>query len=258
MAATPEQKEVKKIPLVEMFGPTVQGEGAVIGQQTFFFRFGLCDYKCTMCDSLHAIMPDWVRANASWLTQEEIFTQFIQLWQPNQTKWITLSGGNPCIHDLSVLVQLLKKADFKVHVETQGTIWQSWLEDVDLITISPKGPGMGEETNIGVLSDFLIQCVDRVPPVLKIVLFDQRDIDFARDIFNTFRFIVPEQGRFLSLGNTLPPDRSVMPESHEAHMSIMTENYRILLEDIMNDPILSQTRFLPQWHVFVWGNAKGK
>lgn len=258
MVASAEQKEVKKLPLVEMFGPTIQGEGAVIGQQTFFFRFGLCDYKCALCDSLHAIQPEWVRQHASWLTQEEIFELFMMKHRPGQTRWVTFSGGNPCIHDLSVLVRLLKQHKFLIHVETQGTIWQEWLEDVDLITVSPKGPGMGETTDIGVLSDFLVQNTNRTEQVLKIVVFDQRDLDFARDIFNTYRFIIPQSNRYLSLGNPLPPDRPVGPSSHEEHVRILTQQYQVLFEDIMNDEILSSAKFLPQWHVYVWGNAKGK
>ena len=252
-----EQKEHKKIPLVEMFGPTIQGEGAVIGQQTFFMRFGLCDYKCTMCDSLHAIQPNWVRANAQWLTQQEIFDQFMAMRKPNQTDWVTLSGGNPCIHDLTVLVGLLQKADLRVHVETQGTIWQPWLEDVDMITVSPKGPGMGEDTQLGVLTDFMVECCGRAAVALKIVVFDQRDLDFARDIFSTFRFMVNPYSRYLSLGNPYPPDRNVEIVDHAKHMELLLQSYRNLLEDIINDPILSRVKFLPQWHVFVWGNAKG-
>ena len=66
----------KKLPLMELFGPTIQGEGTVIGQQTYFLRFGLCDYKCRMCDSMHAVDPRLVKANATYLTQAEIFEQF--------------------------------------------------------------------------------------------------------------------------------------------------------------------------------------
>jgi hypothetical protein len=73
---------------------------------------------------------------------------------------------------------------------------------------------------------------------------------------------------YLSLGNPFPPTEDgysmdftiggKMVIDHMHHMNVLVTRYKMLLEDIQYDPILSQMRFLPQWHVFVWGNAKGK
>ncbi|MBO1911807.1 7-carboxy-7-deazaguanine synthase QueE, partial [Microvirga sp. 3-52] len=40
-----------KIPVMEVFGPTIQGEGMVMGQKTMFVRTAGCDYSCAWCDS---------------------------------------------------------------------------------------------------------------------------------------------------------------------------------------------------------------
>ena len=37
------------IRISEIFGPTVQGEGALVGKPTVFVRTGGCDYRCTYC-----------------------------------------------------------------------------------------------------------------------------------------------------------------------------------------------------------------
>lgn len=249
----------KKIPLVEMFGPTIQGEGAVIGQQTYFMRFGLCDYKCTMCDSMNAVDPQQVRANAQWLTEGEIADKFIlEKWKTDSTRWITLSGGNPCIHDLSALVSGLGKLGFKFAVETQGTKCPEWLANCEIVTCSPKGPGMGEETDFEVLDKFIDPLKYHVGLNFKVVLFDQRDLEFAKMIYERYQqYEVPF---YLSLGNPFPPGdhRPNVKMSHQEHMSALVSQYRVILEDVFTDPILSQMRFLPQWHVFVWGNEKGK
>lgn len=253
----------KKIPLVEMFGPTIQGEGVVIGQQTYFMRFGLCDYKCRMCDSMNAVDPQQVRANAKWLTQREILDQFFgSLYKVNSTKWVTLSGGNPCIHDLSIIVGTLKKLDFKIAVETQGTFGPSWLNQCDIITVSPKGPGMGETTFMNQLDKF-IQYVNSANPTavnFKIVVFDQRDLEFAKMIYE--RYSHTGAPFYLSLGNPYPPGAQDFPGdeylSHQQHMTTLVDCYKSIWNDIATDPILSQMRYLPQWHVFVWGNEKGK
>lgn len=247
----------KKIPLVEMFGPTIQGEGAVIGQQTYFMRFGLCDYKCKMCDSMNAVDPAQVKANARWLTQDEIAGAWQTLYLPNSTRWITLSGGNPCIHDLSRLVNLLKSNGHKIAVETQGTKAPSWLSMANIITVSPKGPGMGEKIDIEEMDRFMEYVMSANPTAvnIKTVLFDQRDIEFSAMIYE--RYACTGVPFYLSLGNMHPPDDGVTWD-HDSHMTHLVDSYKQLFEDIKTHPQLSQMRFLPQWHIFVWGNAKGK
>ena len=43
--------KLSKIPVIEIFGPTIQGEGMVVGQKTMFVRTAGCDYSCSWCDS---------------------------------------------------------------------------------------------------------------------------------------------------------------------------------------------------------------
>jgi 7-carboxy-7-deazaguanine synthase len=265
----------KLIPLVEMFGPTVQGEGTVLGQQTYFLRFGLCDYFCKMCDSLHAVIPTHVKANATWLSQEAIWDAFLEFRNPNTTNWLTFSGGNPAIHDLSYLVGLAKQDGIKINVETQGTQYHGWLNKVDSLTISPKGPGMKQEHNHPAFMGFLDKVyqngtwpTDTVNEwngpylCLKIVVFDERDLMFAREIFAyaathpLFENLDTSNHFYLSLGNPNPPDPSGK-EDVAFDIPAQLQNYRTLYEDILGDPILSKVRFTPQWHAFVWNNDKG-
>lgn len=249
----------KRIPLVECFGPTIQGEGAVIGQQTYFLRFGLCDYKCTMCDSMHAVDPRSVKKYATFLTQQEIFQKLQEIKLPNSTNWVTFSGGNPCIHNLKDLCSLLKAAGWRISVETQGTYSPPWLMFADSLTVSPKGPGMGEVLDIEVLDRF----IDLNKALLrnlsmKVVVFDQRDLDFAADLVSRYSHIISFDNFYLSLGNDQPPDKegdSSIPEI--IHQQRLLKQYKQLYEDISIHPWLSKVRFLPQWHVFVWGNEKG-
>lgn len=249
----------KRIPLVEMFGPTIQGEGSVIGLQTYFLRFGLCDYKCTMCDSMNAVDPIQVKQNATWYTQQEVLGTFLEYCKPNTTRWVTLSGGNPCIHDLSGLVDGLKEHDFRIAVETQGTQYHSWLMDCDSVTISPKGPGMGENTDLPTLDKFLEELTWHSNVSIKIVVFDQRDLEFAKMIWERYNEEHDYVTFYLSQGNPYPPpangDKSADPDGY---IFGQINRYKMLFEDIQNDKILSQFRFLPQWHTFLWGNDKGR
>ena len=40
------KERVLKLPVLEIFGPTFQGEGRAIGQKTMFVRTAGCDYHC--------------------------------------------------------------------------------------------------------------------------------------------------------------------------------------------------------------------
>src|SRR5262249_776223 len=52
-----------EIRVSEIFGPTIQGEGVLIGLPTVFVRSGGCDYRCSWCDSMHAVDT---RFRADW------------------------------------------------------------------------------------------------------------------------------------------------------------------------------------------------
>lgn len=252
---------LKRIPIMETFGPTVQGEGIQIGVQTYFMRFGLCDYKCTMCDSMHAVDPKSVKANGRFMTQVEIFEDFMKcgVYQGPTCEWMTFSGGNPCIHDLQILVALLRGAKLKINVETQGTLWKPWIADCECVTISPKGPGMGEVTVIDVLDEFLRNCwMNGINPVMKIVVFDQRDLDFAIEMYSRFANQYQFAGWFLSLGNPAPTGIKSQFNTHPERVMDALYRYKYLLEDIQQSQVLAKFRFLPQFHWMLWGEELGR
>lgn len=260
-------KENKKIPLVELFGPTIQGEGAVIGQQTYFMRFGLCDYLCKMCDSLHAVKPELVKENAEWLTQDDIYAKFLNFRKEPSTSWVTFSGGNPCIHDLTQLVIHLNEGGYSICVETQGTKAPMWLNGVQAISVSPKGPGMGEKTDLKVLDDFMIATIGHPGLYMKIVVFDERDLEFSAMLYERYvmeKHCLRNTQFFLSLGNPYPPGRNGLDDNISDPLlrkvglqRLLVERYTNMLPDILRHPVLNDVKFLPQWHVIVWGNKQG-
>jgi len=73
----------EKICICEIFGPTIQGEGACIGRPTIFVRTGGCDYRCRWCDTLYAVERRYLN---KWceMSAEEILA-----------KVHALSGGHP-------------------------------------------------------------------------------------------------------------------------------------------------------------------
>lgn len=266
--ALSETKKDKKIPVIEIFGPTIQGEGVVAGSQTFFLRLGLCDYKCTMCDSMHAVDPKAVKLGATRMTQKEIADEILS--KMGHTEWLTISGGNPCIHNLWEFCVHMKDAGKKLCVETQGTKMPEWLDLVDIITVSPKGPGMGEVFDAVAFKKFMTEYAYKMS--VKIVVFSAQDLEFASAVFELVQQYVKntmageasqiEDRLYLSLGNPFPPkldsEHNLNDASPEHLIDKLLTQYDILAQEIMQDARLVKAKFLPQLHVLVWGNQKGK
>lgn len=268
------EKKDKTIPVVEIFGPTIQGEGILCGVRTAFIRFGLCDYKCAMCDSMHAVDPIKVRANATWMTQAQIAEALLNQHQgynkyPN-ARWVTFSGGNPCMHDLSELVKRIRgfdmlMGDIKIAVETQGTLLPEWLHWCDVITVSPKSPGMGEQYEHDKFLRFVMGFKHHKGFNVKVVVFSMQDIEWARTINELMIAEGLGDKMYLSLGNPYPPGhpnlKSLERESgisEEAELKLrLMENYAQLTEDLLQLPDMQNVKFLPQLHVLAWGNKQG-
>ena len=75
--------------IAEIFGPTIQGEGALIGEATVFVRAGGCDYRCVWCDSPHAVDSAY-RETWAAMTSEEVWAEVLRL-----------SGGQPLTVSIS-------------------------------------------------------------------------------------------------------------------------------------------------------------
>lgn len=249
--ATP--KKDRKFPVVEIFGPTIQGEGAMLGEQTMFIRFGGCDFRCLKCDSLHAVLPEEVKKNSVRMTVVEIVAALMGV--PNRATWITLSGGNPVMHDLDTLIDHLHDCGFKIAVETQGSLWADWLRKCDHVTVSPKGPGMGEEFSV---EDFQVY-YDKMPFgwSVKVVIMDNVDIEFAKMLLTTWPKI--RDFFYLSLGNPYPPQANDgKGMTAEEIRPKLLNHYTQLVEEILQEPFLHDCKVTPQLHVLFWGNERNR
>lgn len=247
---------IKTFPVIETFGPTVQGEGALAGLPTHFIRFGGCDYRCEWCDSLYAVLPAEVRANATKLTAGQIVDALVGLG--GDPKWVTISGGNPALLDLAEVVDELHQRGFRVAVETQASVWKDWLLNVEMLTVSPKPPSSGMATSAHSVQTgrFLARACELTPDrrSLKIVVFDDGDYLWAREMILARREVGEVWDEYLSVGTDPPGDM----EPPEYTLTKIAGRYRWLCEQVVGDPLMPKdVRVLPQLHVLAWLHARG-
>lgn len=239
---------MKSVPVVEVFGPTIQGEGPQAGLPTYFVRLGLCDYRCSWCDSMYAVEPTEVRDNADYLGVEGIVERIRAL--PLGPQWVTLSGGNPAVHELRPLVAALNDQRLLVSVETQGSLWREWLAHVQMLVVSPKPPSSGMATDIHrkQTTRFMEEATKRKRAdarALKIVVFDDDDYEWATEFITT---LGKGWRTFVSVGTPIPDDQPI---------PAILDRFRWLAERVAADMTLRHVRVLPQLHVLAWGQVRG-
>jgi 7-carboxy-7-deazaguanine synthase len=228
--------------VVETFGPTVQGEGPHAGRVCHFLRLGGCDFRCSWCDTPHAVFPDLVR-QAPALTVPEVLDRLESL---PPAPMLVISGGNPALWDLERLLDLL--AYDIVGVETQGSRWKPWLGRVDSLVVSPKPPssGMVSAEHDLEFDAFMDRALGHAGLVLKMVAFDERDLDWALGVHQRY----PSVPLYLSAGT----DQAV---GDHAVLDAVGNRYAWLCETVARRPELHAAVVLPQLHVVAWGNAIG-
>ncbi|WP_108670995.1 7-carboxy-7-deazaguanine synthase QueE [Peribacillus acanthi] len=241
---------MKKFPVLEIFGPTVQGEGMVVGQKTMFVRTAGCDYSCSWCDS--AFTWDGSGKNdIKQMTAEQIWEELKSIGG-NTFGHVTISGGNPALlSNLSELIDLLHEQGIQVAIETQGSRWQDWLLDIDDLTISPKPPSSSMKTDFEKLDEIFekLQIADRTKNVsLKVVVFDDRDFEYAKEVHQRY----PNIPFFVQVGN-----EDLLEEDSTKLMLQLIKKYEWLIDKTMASEELVNVRVLPQLHTFVWGNKRG-
>jgi len=222
-------------PVVEIFGPTIQGEGIYMGQRTMFVRLAGCDFRCHWCDTLYAL--DDPKVN---YMKAPMMIKKLRTLAPHCST-VTISGGNPCIHDLEPLVNELWDAGYSIQVETQGSIWQDCLTKATIINLSPKPPSSGMHNKALDLDPFLKHPNQAQ---LKMVILTLEDYQYAQELHQQY----PQISMVLQVCNLLDRDTE----------GNLLAKYRSLVEIVANDSLMSdRVRVLPQMHVLAWGSRRG-
>ncbi|MCE4962806.1 7-carboxy-7-deazaguanine synthase QueE [Staphylococcus haemolyticus] len=234
-----------KIPVLEIFGPTIQGEGRVIGRKTMFVRTAGCDYRCSWCDSAFT-WDGSAKEDIQLMTAEEIYNQLKKIGG-DHFDHVTISGGNPAlIKGIQDLVDLFEEKQIYSALETQGSKFQPWMRQINDLTISPKPPSSNMKPNIDILDSVIEQCIESTLN-LKVVIFDDDDYEFAKMIHHRY----PNIPFYLQVGNPYLDDEV------DNHTEKLLSRYEALVDRVMASNDMNQVYVLPQLHTLLWSNKKG-
>jgi 7-carboxy-7-deazaguanine synthase (Cx14CxxC type) len=125
---------------------TLQGEGAQSGSRAVFLRFSGCNLwsgreedrstaQCRFCDT------DFVGTDGAgggkFTTADDLACHVERLWgEPRLDRLVVITGGEPMLQLDPALVAALHQRQFRIAVESNGTI--AAVPGVDWLCISPK------------------------------------------------------------------------------------------------------------------------
>jgi len=128
---------------------TIQGEGSFTGQPSIFIRLQGCPVGCAWCDTKHTweINLDTQVSQSELLAKEQETEQWADFTVDDilariksagyRARHVVITGGEPCMFDLTPLCHALEQQGFSCQVETSGTFEIKVSKDC-WVTVSPK------------------------------------------------------------------------------------------------------------------------
>lgn len=152
---------------------TIQGEGVYTGVPAIFVRLQGCDVGCAWCDTKHTweidpikqseliLLTDKSNESDNWAdaSSNDIINEIKRLGY--SANLIVITGGEPCMFDLSELTHALHEDGFQIQVETSGT-YPVLVDDKTWVTLSPKINMRGKKT---ILKSALVRANEIKHPV---------------------------------------------------------------------------------------------
>lgn len=205
------QRGERKMKVVELFN-SIDGEGRRAGELATFIRLFGCNISCVYCDSQYSCVAE---EQGKLPFTEMSITQIVDKCKQLGSKNITLTGGEPLIHeDVKYLIMALSEEGFDVNIETNGAVdLASYYKEGNLnnneivnipkyknvwYTIDYKCPASGMEDKM-ILSNFDVRHYKYTNTVYKFVVGSKQDLDVAKRIIQGYILTDENLGNYIYL-----------------------------------------------------------
>lgn len=218
---------------------SVQGEGVNIGKPAVFLRLGLCNLACTWCDTKYTW--NWEEYDPKEQIMEMPLEEVEREILRHNCKYLVVTGGEPMIQQrqLIPLLERLKNKEFRVEIETNGTIVPvpGLANLINHWSVSPKLENSGNPPSSREVPESYRFFGDLPSSYFKYVIQNEDDFAEVQSIIQKYN---------------LAPERTIlMPEAQ--NRGVLLERSRWLVELCKSQGYLFSTRL----QILLWGNRRG-
>ncbi len=156
---------------------SLQGESNYAGYPCVFIRLSECNLRCSYCDTQYAFGKGKSLAISSIMEQVKAFP----------CKLVEITGGEPLYQDdVADLFTVLHDADYKILLETNGSLYMGEVPDyvIKIVDVKTPGSGMGES-----FMKWNLKCLNPHDE-LKFVITSYHDYRFAVDFIDANKPLV--------------------------------------------------------------------
>ena len=221
---------------------SIQGEGILSGQPSFFIRLSGCNLRCNWCDTDYA---SW-NPEGKEMSIDEIINELDKI----SCSHVVVTGGEPMIaKEISQLCDRLEINGYHITIETAGTISPENIE-CDLASISPKLSNSAPDNRASetwqkrherdrINLDVLNEWIDNYNYQLKFVIEKKEDIEEILELLS-------------QLESQIEPHNVLLMPQGVTHQEI--DSKKEMIVELCKE---HGFRYCDRLHIGLFGNQKG-
>ncbi len=218
--------------VTEVFS-SIQGEGIYIGEPQIFVRFAKCNISCDYCDT--------PKKKAGQYGLFELLDLINSVNPGNIFNVVSLTGGEPLLYAdfLKYLLPQLKKRNYKIYLETNGTLpaaLEKLLDYIDVVAMDIKLPSSQKGKTFWARHRDFLRLASRKKVFVKVVITaksSMEEFDKAIRIVNDIDFTIP----FI-----------IQPVSPAKRIKKRVSGNRLIEFQALAKKVLNDVRVIPQIH----------
>lgn len=248
----------------EIFGPTIQGEGKLVGTPSIFIRFGKCNFSCTgfavqyetpsgikkcACDSYFAVDKEFKDTWTKYKSYDEIVKEvdkLTEIYNYSYNMDIVITGGEPLLYwhheEFQKLLKHYITLGNKVTIETNASLNLNFTHDYQK----------------EILFSMSVKLSNSLEPLKKRVNKETLTKILMNTKHSYLKFVIGKD--FLEKAEIEIQDILIQIPKCEVYLMPMgdtAEHINNNCEDVIKMAIKNGYKYCDRLHIRVWNNKRG-